>query len=76
MRVCVPPKLRGEILTRSRTLRLWDHEGGASHDLNGISVLPEKVLESFLAPLPCENTVRRQLSIEAGTHQTLNLLAP
>lgn len=44
--------------------------------LNRISVLPEKVLESSLAPVPCENTVRRQLSIEAGFHQTLSLLAP
>lgn len=44
--------------------------------MNGISVLPEKVLESSLAPVPCENTVRRQLSIDAGFHQTLSLLAP
>ena len=63
--------LRGEAYKR------LGHEGGIL--MNGISALTKETWELALAfcSLPCEDTMRRQLSTsqEEGPHQTWDLLA-
>lgn len=54
-------------------------EGGARR--NGISALVRRDMRELASPslfLPCEDTARRQPSMnqEAGLHQTLNLPEP
>ena len=46
--------------------------------INGVCAHPETTEGAPFPILPCENTVRRWLSItqELGPHQTLNLPAP
>lgn len=52
------------------------HEGGALR--SGISALIKEAPESTLVPPPCEDTVKRQLTMnqEKGLYYTVNLPAP
>ena len=58
--------------------RKWlGHEGGGF--MNGISALRRRDMREMISfSQPCEDTMRRQVSIsqEADPHQTLNLLVP
>ena len=61
---------------RSRSFGEWLGDEGGSL-INGINVLIKATLKSSFTLLPCENTAKRQSSVnqETSPHQTANLLA-
>ena len=62
---------------RSGSFGEWLGDEGCAL-MNGITALIKATLKSSFTFLPCENTTRRQSSVnqEASPHQTANLLAP